>query len=263
MYRLYDMHCHLDFMSNAPEVASYAASQEVGILCATVTPQGYRDALSALQPHPNVWVGAGLHPWWIADGSCGENEVARAVELARSTALVAEVGLDFSRRGGDDEARRRQLDAFERIAIACADSPAIGRPKLLSLHAVRSADVVLDALERTGCLSSCTCIFHWFSGTSAELARARAAGCFFSVNEMMLATRKGREYARQLPEGRLLLETDLPPAEGAPFDPDELIAQLERTLEQLAAIRGVNASALGARIAKTSVGLLRQLGGTP
>ena len=72
LYRLYDMHCHLDFMSNAPEVASYAASQEVGILCATVTPQGYRDALSALQPHPNVWVGAGLHPWWIADSSCGE-----------------------------------------------------------------------------------------------------------------------------------------------------------------------------------------------
>ena len=35
-------------------------------------------------------------------------------------------------------------------------------------------------------------------------------GCLFSVNPRMLATRKGREYARQVPLARLLLETDLP-----------------------------------------------------
>ena len=63
------------------------------------------------------------------------------------------------------------------------------------------------------------------------------AGCWFSVNEMMLRTRRGREYARQLPEGRLLLETDLPPGENVPFSAQEIAASLERTLAQLASIR--------------------------
>ena len=42
-------------------------------------------------------------------------------------------------------------------------------------------------------------------------------GCLFSVNEFMLATRRGRAYARQIPTGQLLLETDLPAEPGHPL----------------------------------------------
>ena len=93
-------------------------------------------------------------------------------------------------------------------------------------------------------LGSCNCIFHWFSGTSDELHRAVRAGCWFSINEMMLRTRRGREYARQLPADRLLLETDLPPGEDVPFSATDIVSQLERTLAQLAAIRGSDVTAL-------------------
>ena len=99
-------------------------------------------------------------------------------------------------------------------------------------------------VERTGTLERCSCIFHWFSGTSDELHRAVHAGCWFSINEMMLRTRRGREYARQLPADRLLLETDLPPGENVPFVATEIIAQLERTIEQLGTIRGTDIKAL-------------------
>ena len=53
-------------------------------------------------------------------------------------------------------------------------------------------------------------IFHWFSGSSAQLKRARDLGCFFSVNAFMLQTKRGREYAKAIPLDRLLIETDLP-----------------------------------------------------
>ena len=108
---------------------------------------------------------------------------------------------------------------------------------MLSIHSVRAADLALGALERMGALASCNCIFHWFSGTSDELHRAVKAGCWFSINEMMLRTRRGREYARQLPANRLLLETDLPPGEDVDFSAQEIRASLMRTAEQLADIR--------------------------
>ncbi len=256
MYKLYDMHCHLDFMANASEVACNAQDQEVGVLCATVTPEGYCAARNLLESRPNVWVGCGLHPWWLSDGICDAEDITAVVKHVASSPIVAEIGLDFSKRHHGDQTQSIQLDAFTRIARACTESAYDNRPKLLSIHAVQSASVVLDILERTGCLKACTCVFHWFSGTSNELARARSAGCFFSINEMMLRTRKGREYARQLPETQLLLETDLPPRQGAPFPPDELVLQLERTLSQLASIRATDANVLAVRIAQTSALIL-------
>jgi TatD DNase family protein len=102
---------------------------------------------------------------------------------------------------------------------------------------VRAVTQALDILQDSGALVRCTCIFHWFSGTSDELHRALKAGCLFSVNEMMLRTRRGREYARQLPQDRLLLETDLPPGEGVPFSAQGIVDALQRTAATLAEIR--------------------------
>ena len=61
---------------------------------------------------------------------------------------------------------------------------------------------------------------------------------------MMLRTRRGREYARQLPARRLLLETDLPPGEDVLFAATDIVASLERTLEQLSAIRSCDVRGL-------------------
>ena len=54
----------------------------------------------------------------------------------------------------------------------------------------------------------------------------------------MLATRRGREYARQLPATRLLLETDLPDGAGQGVGADGLLASLDRALTALAQVRG-------------------------
>ena len=68
--------------------------------------------------------------------------------------------------------------------------------------------------------------------------RAVRSGCMFSVNEMMLNTRRGREYVRQLPSDRLLLETDLPPGENNIFSVEKIQSSLNRTLAELSSIKG-------------------------
>ena len=112
---------------------------------------------------------------------------------------------------------------------------------MISIHAVRSAGAVLDVLESHGLLipnpNSPAIIFHWFSGTSDELARARNAGCNFSVNERMLASKRGREYARQIPLDRLLLETDAPAEPNTETSAQSLIRSLARTSMRIASLK--------------------------
>jgi len=251
---LYDTHVHLDFMHNMTEVAAEAEALGLGMFAVTVTPQGYERAVRQLAEAPNVCVGVGLHPWWVADGRCGQMDVQRAAELACASRFVGEIGLDLSPSHVPDGSLDAQVTALESVTRACAQTSDSSAAKVLSLHSVRAAGLALDVLERTGALAACRCIFHWFSGTSDELHRAVKAGCWFSVNEMMLRTKRGREYARQLPAERLLLETDLPPGEDVPFSAGEIVSSLERTLEQLSAIRGHNVRGLACENAQRLLG---------
>ena len=214
---LYDAHCHLDFMSNGEDVARHAQADGMCLFANTATPSGYIRAQARFAPFENVFVGLGMHPWWVDDAFDGD-EFER---LALETRYIGEVGLDFGKRG--EANRDAQLAAFMQIAQICARQGS----KLLSIHAVRSASTILDILEESDTLATCSCIFHWFSGSSDELNRALKVGCYFSVNPMMLATRKGREYVRQLPAERLLAETDAPPGEDVVYDYAELAKSLE------------------------------------
>ncbi len=279
---LFDMHCHLDFAGNGAELARTAARRGVGAFSNTVTPDGYLRFLEGLRRDgtlpdparagvdggpadatapagsdgappagtPPLRVGLGLHPWWVADGTCTDEDVALFEELAPGTAYIGEVGLDFAPRR--DGTQGRQLAAFVRVAAACA-----GGGKVLSVHAVRAATAVLDVLERTGCLreGENAVVLHWFSGSSDELTRAARLGCYFSVGTRMLATKRGRAYARAIPAGRLLLETDLPdnPVEG--FDPAAWLADLARARDLLVETTG--RPDLAETVAQTSRSLLR------
>lgn len=251
-WRLVDTHCHLDRMTNAGEVATRALELDVAVLCTTVGPDDAQGAQTAFAGYPNVRVAVGLHPWWVADGAEGERQGARAAEMVASWDLVGEVGLDLSPAHAGT--RNAQLSAFDRIVSACAGHPREGR--VLSIHAVRATSEALDILERHRLPGNATCIFHWFSGTSADFDRLRRLGCHISVSERMLASKRGREYARQMPLDRLHLETDAPPRLDEAYPAEELDRSLSRSLDALARIRGAEREELAAHIAQTSSRLL-------
>ena len=231
-YELVDMHCHLDFLDNPVAFARDAANLGMAFFSSTVTPAGYERACGLLAGEPNVRVGVGLHPWWVDDGRCGPQDVERACELVLAARYVGEVGLDFGKR--HVASREQQVKAFERIARTCAREGG----KLLSVHSVKSADVVLDVLESTGCLASNEVILHWYSGSDVALRRAISLGCRFSVGARMLATKRGREYVKLIPADRMLLETDLPPGEDTAFPLDAWQAELRETQVAIEQARG-------------------------
>lgn len=233
----FDAHCHLDLMTDSNAVAREAVTMGLGLFDCGVDPCDFATANKRASISPNVIAGVGLHPWWIADGRCGTAEVDLLCELASQERFIGEVGLDFSPRFAGTEGIQTQT--FKRLCQTLSRRPLPKR--VLSIHAVRAAGITLDILESHGLLtpspSSPTIIFHWFSGTSDELVRARDAGCYFSVNERMLATKRGREYARQIPLDRLLLETDAPAEPNKETTARQLADSLARTSEVVAALK--------------------------
>lgn len=228
----FDAHAHMSF---APDVASFASwftERFAGAFSTTVSPADYRFAQQALALFPKIKVGVGAHPWWVAQGKISDEDKALLPGLVASARYIGEVGLDFGKNGlaksifaTNEQTKQAQIEVLRTIFAAAKKSPApsviegAGETKdgrVFSFHAVRGADVIMDMLEEYELLEDNTIIFHWFSGSSAQLKRARDLGCFFSVNAFMLQTKRGREYAKAIPLDRLLIETDLP--EETPID---------------------------------------------
>lgn len=211
MPALHDMHCHLDFARDPQSFAHAAAQDGAHVFVNTVTPAGFRQARKLLAGFSNIHLGIGLHPWYIADADA---QVEQLLSSLDSTNFVGEIGLDFSKK--KIETAETQQAVLRTILEACGKQGG----KLISLHAIKSADAVLDVLEASGSLTSCSCIFHWFSGSNDELHRAIKSGCYFSVGPFMANSRRGREYIKVIPAKQLLLETDYPPTnEDATPDP--------------------------------------------
>lgn len=224
-------------MARPDAVADEATALGLVLFDCGVDPHDFARAKKRACGRSNIFAGIGLHPWWLADGRCGPAEVNLLCEVAAQERYIGEVGLDFSARFAGSEPL--QIQALDRLCDALVQSPLAGR--VISIHAVRSAGTVLDALESYGLLTpspnSPAIIFHWFSGTSNEFVHARNAGCYFSVNERMLATKRGCEYARQIPLDRLLLETDAPAEPNTETSAQSLIKSLTRTSEHIASLK--------------------------
>lgn len=239
-------------MAGPNAVAHEAATMGLGLFDCGVDPRDFAGARERSGNNSHVIAGVGLHPWWIADGRCGAAEVDLLCELASRERFIGEVGLDFSQRFAGTEGI--QMQAFERLCQTLSQYPLPDR--VLSIHAVHAAGAALDILESNGLLedvpNSPTVIFHWFSGTSDEFVRARLAGCYFSVNERMLATKRGREYTRQIPLDRLLLETDAPAEPQTDASAQQLADSLIRTSEIIAALKNCAAESVKSVVLRNS-----------
>ncbi|MDO5116935.1 MAG: TatD family hydrolase [Eggerthellaceae bacterium] len=202
---MYDLHCHASFSADPATFASLIEESTLQVLSATITPDDYALACALFGNVPHIRIALGLHPWQIdADEATADEMTEKLLSSIGDTGYIGEVGLDFSPKHA--HTKDAQLRSFERILSACAKSG----NKVITIHSVRAASDCLDLIEETRCIETCSCIMHWFSGSSDELARAIKLGCYFSVGERSLKTKRGPEYVRAIPEGRLLLETDLP-----------------------------------------------------
>lgn len=264
MTTLLDTHYHYDFLSPQVRSAFLEENAEAGveIVAQTLTPSDFvaleaeekrRVETSSSGSPSSPRLSVGFHPWSIGPDYQPELDIF-AHALTR-TRFVGEVGLDYVPRRLQQVPAETQAEVFRRILEIISSQRANG-PYVLSIHAVRSASQVCDALEATD-TSGMVPIFHRFGGSSDELTRLIKQGGYISVNPAMLATKRGRAYVTQVPADRLLLETDLPERAEAGGDlgkthARELIETLNTTVNTLATLRHQDPDELASHIKRTA-----------
>lgn len=218
-----DFHCHLDLYRDPAAVIRRATAAEVGVLSVTTTPTAWAGTSRLAEGSSLVRTAAGLHPE-LAHRRL--HELPELVELMGQTRFVGEVGLDGQTRSSEE--RAAQTTVLEAVFAAAAAQGG----RIVSVHSRRAVTPVLERIEQHR--SRFAAIMHWFAGTERELHRAVEAGCWFSVNEQMLRSVKGRDLAAKMPPGRVLIETDGPFASDGtdPLEP----ADLHRAASMLASI---------------------------
>src|SRR5918997_3939922 len=235
---LIDSHCHLDTFDDAeiPEVVARARDAGVERMV-TIGVRADQSAVvrSLVERFPEVSGTVGVHPQRV--GEAPLPSVAELLALADHSRIVGlgESGLDYFY---DNAPHEMQREGFRRHIKAAQLS---GLP--LVIHA-RDADddiqAVLEEEHRAG--GPFPFVLHCFSSGRALAEAAVRLGGYVSFSGI-LTFRNGeaiRAIAADLPEDRLLVETDSPYLAPVPFRGKRCEpAHVVHTAKTLAAVPGV------------------------
>jgi TatD DNase family protein len=229
-----DTHAHLEMCDGEPEdVVAAAAAAGVG----RVLTIGREQAVELAGRLPGVWAIVGVHPHEAAEVADPATVVRGLLNRPRVVA-VGECGLDFYRDHAPRDDQRRAFAAQIDVANEA------GLP--LVIHTRAADDETFPMLEA----ARVPVVLHCF-GSVDRLDEALERGYFisFAGNVAYPKATDLREAAGRVPADRILAETDAPylappPHRGRPNQP----AYVMRTLEVLAAERGVEPAALEAQI---------------
>lgn len=226
---LLDTHYHFDFIpeSQRPAFLTALGESQVRVISQTLVPSQF------VEQSPNAALG--FHPWQVAEADV-ERELAIFRENLHRTRLIGEIGLDFGPRHLTTAAEQEHV--FLSLLADVAKAP---EPRVLSIHSVRATGAVLEGLSTLP--AHITKVIHWFSGTSDELTKLMRLGGLISVNPMMLESKRGRAYVKQVPADRILLETDYPlepPTRSGEELAKEVVDAIASTVAKISEIRGTD-----------------------
>jgi TatD DNase family protein len=234
---LVDSHCHLNFdplNSNLEEVIQRARDNGVGhMLCVSVTLESFPDIRAIARNHSNVFASVGVHP---NEREGREPTMNELTDLANDVRVVAigETGLDYYRSHGD---MVWQQERFRQHIRAARQS---GKP--LIIHTREAAEDTLRIMREEKA-SEAGGVMHCFT-ESLQVAR-QALDLDFHISFSGIVTFHNaaslRDVAKQVPENRLLIETDSPylapaPHRGKTNEP----AYVRHVAQCLAELRGID-----------------------
>jgi TatD DNase family protein len=240
---LIDSHCHLDYFTpeELPDLLHRATAAGVGEMVTIGTRLSQSSAVLRLaEASPNVWCTVGQHPHDAGETPDIEAEaIARLAQQPRVIG-VGESGLDYFYDRSPREAQQASFRQHIRAA-RLAGVPIV-------IHA-RDADADIAGIlqEEREAGGFFDLLLHCFS-SSRELAEtAVAMGGYVSFSGILTfpKSQEIRNIAADLPEERLLVETDAPylapvPHRGKRNEP----AFVAHTAEVLARLRGLEPEAL-------------------
>ncbi len=192
-----DMHCHYDMIPN-PE--RYLAQREVEgdiIIGMTNIPSHFEIGLPHVKRYRNIRLSLGFHPQLVEEN---QSELLKFASLLPSTSYVGEIGLDFNKYFVSSKAI--QLASFDYICSCLS-----GKKRIISIHSRMAEREVIEILEK---YNISTPIFHWYTGSLSLIPQIIELGGYFSINEAMTLSEKGRKIISKIPLDRLLTESDAP-----------------------------------------------------
>ena len=239
-----DSHCHLNYKGLVEDQAAVIArARDAGVakmLNISTRASEWDEVIAVAEREPDVWASIGIHPH-EADIH-PDVETRTLVERTRHPRVVGigESGLDFYYDRSD---RDRQRVSFRSHIAAARET---GVPIIVHTRDAEpdTAEILRDELGK----GAFTGVIHCFTGT-ADFAR-EALGLGFYISISGIVTFKNAKdlaaVAREIPEDRLLIETDSPflapvPHRGRPCEP----AFIADTARFLADLRGETVERLG------------------
>ncbi len=260
-----DSHAHLDspdFQSDLEDVLARAQESAVETVltigCVGSDLKSAEQLLKLVERYDFLYASLGIHPH---DASCfTESLGAELLGLVAHPKVLAwgEIGLDYHYQQSGPEQQLRAFQTQIQLARSC-DKPII-------IHCREAEEEVCSILEAE--FSECAGragVLHCFTADEATAERCLRLGFYISFGGI-LTFRKSeslREIARDLPESRLLIETDAPylapvPYRGRRNEPSFVV----KVAEELARVRGTTPEQVGA-LTTANFAQLFQFGGVP
>lgn len=244
---LIDSHCHLDLLDLAAlgggldAVMEEARRHGVGrALCVSITLEAFPAMLALVEGRSDAYASVGVHPNERKGREPGVEELVALAQGSPRVVAIGETGLDYFRSTGDLDWQR------ERFRRHIAAARAAGLP--LIVHMRDASEDTLAILREEGA-DETGGVLHCFTGDAATAAAAMELGFYISFSGIVTfsSARELQKVAAEIPEDRILVETDSPylapvPHRGKSNQP----AYTRHVAEHIAALRGVSFERLAA-----------------
>jgi TatD DNase family protein len=224
MDNLYDTHFHLDLQESRNEILREIEGNKIYTIAVTNLPPLYEKLKREINSR-YVRIALGFHPELINQYQKYIPDMWRLLPEAK---YIGEVGIDLKTK---KESKDLQVSFFKELIERCNN---IGN-KILSVHSRMAASEVVSII---GNKFNGKVVLHWYSGTKQVQMQAINNGCYFSINYAMLFSDSGKRIINNIPENKILIETDSPFTQinGQIFKP----SNIEKIVEKLAEVNGTS-----------------------
>jgi TatD DNase family protein len=203
---LVDSHCHLNFeplISDLALVLQRARDNGVGqMLCVSVNLETFPEILALARTHAGIYASVGVHP---NERTAREPDTKELVDLSADPRVLAlgETGLDYYRSNSDMSWQQERFRHHIRAARRAR--------KPLIIHMRQASEDTLHIMQEEEA-GEAGGVMHCFTEDWNVARRALDLGFYISFSGIVTFANAValRDVARQIPDDRLLLETDAP-----------------------------------------------------
>ena len=195
MEHLYDTHFHLDLQKDRTATIREIEENQIYTIAVTNLPDLFKKETAEIKSK-YIRVSLGFHPELIYQY---RKQIPLMWELLPEARYIGEVGLDFV----DKTYQREQVSFFRELIEQCR----YDQNKILTIHSRQAVGKVLELLGENFRFKA---ILHWFTGNKEEMIEAVNKGCYISINNAMLRSKRFVGLLPLIPSDRILLETDSP-----------------------------------------------------